>query len=53
MSASTSGVATPAEDVVGPGLRKLKILMLHGEQFLAALLSLLALCFLLSYFSIN
>jgi hypothetical protein len=31
MSASTSGVATPAEDGAGPGLRKLKILMLHGE----------------------
>ncbi|PMD32522.1 hypothetical protein L207DRAFT_440700 [Hyaloscypha variabilis F] len=30
MSASTSGIATPAEDGAGPGLRKLKILMLHG-----------------------
>jgi hypothetical protein len=30
MSASTSGVATPADEGAGPGLKKLKILMLHG-----------------------
>jgi hypothetical protein len=34
MSASTSGFATPADEAAGPGLKKLKILMLHGVYYL-------------------